>query len=52
MQEEFEKFLDERGVNESLALFVPDYAEYKEQKVCLQSSGCERCCGMLTTCIV
>ena len=32
-QEEFEKFLQERGVNESLAFFVPDYAQYKEQKV-------------------
>jgi complement component 1 Q subcomponent-binding protein len=31
-QEEFEKFLQERGVNESLAFFVPDYAQYKEQK--------------------
>ncbi|TCD65642.1 Mitochondrial acidic protein mam33 [Steccherinum ochraceum] len=32
VQEEFEKFLQERGINESLALFVPDYAEHKEQK--------------------
>jgi len=32
VQEEFEKFLEERGVDESLALFVPDYAEFKEQK--------------------
>ncbi|KAI5122105.1 hypothetical protein M0805_002227 [Coniferiporia weirii] len=31
VQDEFEKFLDERGINESLALFIPDYAEYKEQ---------------------
>ena len=32
-QEEFEKFLQERGVNESLAFFVPEYAQLKEQKV-------------------
>ncbi|KAL1746017.1 mitochondrial glycoprotein [Schizophyllum fasciatum] len=32
LQEEFEKFLQERGVNEALALFIPEYAEYKEQK--------------------
>lgn len=34
VQEEFEKFLQERGINESLALFIPEYAEHKEQKVC------------------
>lgn len=28
----FERYLDERGINTSLALFVPDYIEYKEQK--------------------
>ena len=33
LQEEFEKFLQERGINESLAFFVPEYAQYKEQKV-------------------
>ncbi|KAI9508574.1 mitochondrial glycoprotein [Russula earlei] len=32
LQEEFEKFLQERGINESLALFVPEYAQHKEQK--------------------
>ncbi len=32
-QEEFEKFLQERGINESLAFFVPEYAQHKEQKV-------------------
>lgn len=31
VQEEFEKFLQERGVNEHVALFIPEYAEYKEQ---------------------
>ncbi|KAF5369087.1 hypothetical protein D9758_002909 [Tetrapyrgos nigripes] len=31
VQEEFEKFLQERGVNETVALFIPDYAEHKEQ---------------------
>lgn len=33
VQEEFEKFLQERGINESLASFIPEFAEYKEQKV-------------------
>ncbi|KAI6118664.1 mitochondrial glycoprotein [Pisolithus croceorrhizus] len=32
VQEEFEKFLQERGINEHLALFIPDYSELKEQK--------------------
>ncbi|KAF9809963.1 hypothetical protein IEO21_07193 [Rhodonia placenta] len=32
VQEEFERFLQERGINESLAMFIPEYAEYKEQK--------------------
>jgi complement component 1 Q subcomponent-binding protein len=32
-QEEFEKFLQERGINESLAFFIPEYAQHKEQKV-------------------
>jgi len=32
VQDEFEKFLQERGINESLAIFIPEYAEYKEQK--------------------
>ncbi|KAL5523233.1 MAM33 [Sanghuangporus sanghuang] len=31
VQDEFERYLDERGISESLALFIPDYAEYKEQ---------------------
>ncbi|KAK7462848.1 Mitochondrial acidic protein mam33 [Stygiomarasmius scandens] len=31
LQEEFEKFLQERGINESVALFIPEYAEWKEQ---------------------
>ena len=35
MQEEFEKFLRERGIAEPLALFIPEYAEHKEQKVSL-----------------
>lgn len=38
VQEEFEKFLQERAINESLALFVPEYAEFKEQKV--RAAGC------------
>ncbi|EGO03975.1 hypothetical protein SERLA73DRAFT_175685 [Serpula lacrymans var. lacrymans S7.3] len=32
VQEEFEKYLQERGINESLAMFIPEYAEHKEQK--------------------
>ncbi|KAL0959769.1 hypothetical protein HGRIS_011459 [Hohenbuehelia grisea] len=36
VQEEFEKFLQERGINESVALFIPEYAEYKEQKEYVQ----------------
>jgi len=36
VQEEFEKYLQERGINESLALFIPEYAEYKEQKEYVQ----------------
>ena len=33
VQDEFEKFLRERGIDENLALFVPEYSEFKEQKV-------------------
>ena len=33
VQEEFEKYLQERGVNEHVALFIPEYAEFKEQSV-------------------
>ncbi|KAI9569889.1 mitochondrial glycoprotein [Boletus coccyginus] len=32
VQEEFEKWLNERGVNEGLATFIPEYSEHKEQK--------------------
>jgi len=32
VQEEFDAWLRERGVNESVALFIPDYAEFKEQR--------------------
>ncbi|KAI9847222.1 MAG: hypothetical protein M1838_000982 [Thelocarpon superellum] len=31
-----ERYLDERGVNTALALFVPDYIDYKEQREYLQ----------------
>lgn len=27
-----ERYLDERGINTALALFVPDYVDYKEQR--------------------
>ncbi|KAF8173745.1 mitochondrial glycoprotein [Mycena galopus ATCC 62051] len=32
VQEQFEKFLDERDIGESLAFFIPDFAGYKEQR--------------------
>ncbi|KAH7928563.1 mitochondrial glycoprotein [Leucogyrophana mollusca] len=32
VQEEFEKYLQERGINENLAMFIPEYSEFKEQK--------------------
>lgn len=32
LQDIFERYLDERGINTALALFVPDYIEYKEEK--------------------
>jgi len=32
VQSDFEAFIEERGLNTSLALFVPDLAEWKEQK--------------------
>ncbi|VDC01558.1 unnamed protein product [Peniophora sp. CBMAI 1063] len=36
VQDEFEKFLTERGINETLAYFIPEYAEWKEQKEYVQ----------------
>jgi len=27
-----ERYLDERGINTALALFVPDYVDFKEQR--------------------
>ena len=35
VQEEIERFLAERGIDEQLAAFIPEYAEFKEQKVYL-----------------
>lgn len=32
VQAEFESFLEERGVNSSLALLIPEFAEHKEQQ--------------------
>ncbi|KAM0751758.1 mitochondrial Mrb1 [Meredithblackwellia eburnea MCA 4105] len=32
VQDQFVAYLDERGINTDLALFIPDFAEYKEQK--------------------
>jgi Mitochondrial glycoprotein len=49
LQEEFERFFQERGINESLAFFVPEYAQYKEQKV--RSVACELvACNRLYPC--
>ncbi|TEB34066.1 regulatory protein suaprga1 [Coprinellus micaceus] len=31
LQEEIDRFLQERGINETVALFIPEYAEWKEQ---------------------
>jgi complement component 1 Q subcomponent-binding protein, mitochondrial len=33
LQEEFERFFQERGINESIAFFVSEDAQYNEQKV-------------------
>lgn len=33
VQESFENFLNERGIDENLAAFLPEYAEWKEQQV-------------------
>lgn len=38
VQDEFDKFLQERGVNENVAAFIPDYAAHKEQQVCAACS--------------
>jgi len=32
LQAHFEKYLDEREINTTLAIFIPDYIDYKEQK--------------------
>lgn len=32
LQTDFEAFLEERGIDSNLALFIPDLAEFKEQK--------------------
>ncbi|GAK67603.1 mitochondrial glyco protein [Moesziomyces antarcticus] len=32
LQSQFETFLGERGIDANLALFIPNYAEYKEQR--------------------
>ncbi|KAK7053813.1 F-box domain-containing protein [Favolaschia claudopus] len=32
VQEQFEKFLEERDIGESLSFFIPEYAQHKEQK--------------------
>ncbi|KAF8812099.1 mitochondrial glycoprotein, partial [Phlegmacium glaucopus] len=32
VQDEFEMFLQERGINASVASFIPEYAAHKEQQ--------------------
>ena len=34
IQEEFKRYIDQRGVNNSLAKFISTFVEYKSQKVC------------------
>ena len=36
LQEMLERYIDERGINTQLAMFVPDYVDYKEQKEYVQ----------------
>ncbi|KAJ7477017.1 mitochondrial glycoprotein [Mycena galericulata] len=36
VQENFEKFLEERDIGEATAFFIPEYAEYKEQREYVQ----------------
>ncbi|KAI9473667.1 MAG: mitochondrial glycoprotein [Benjaminiella poitrasii] len=36
LQSNFERYLEERGINTALANFLPDYVEYKEQKEYIQ----------------
>jgi len=47
LQDEFEKYLQERGVNETVAAFIPEYCAYKEQQVC---SRIKRLHTILTFC--
>jgi hypothetical protein len=48
LQDEFEKFLQERGINETVAAFIPEYCAYKEQQVGFQNV--QRLYGILTFC--
>jgi complement component 1 Q subcomponent-binding protein len=41
LQDEFEKYLQERGINETVASFIPEYSAYKEQQVGFQTN--KRC---------
>lgn len=45
VQELFEKYLDERGINTTMALFIPEYIDFKEQNEYLNwlSSTLPRC---------
>lgn len=39
LQVMFDRYLADRGINENLALFIPDYIDYKEQKEYVQWLG-------------
>ena len=40
VQAQFESFLEEREISTDLALFIPNFAEYKEQRgECLERLG-------------
>lgn len=40
LQDEFEKYLQERGINEAVASFIPEYCGYKEQQVGIITFEC------------
>lgn len=43
LQSMLERYLDERGINEQLASFVPDYVDHKEQREYLQWLESQSC---------
>lgn len=40
VQDAFDAFIAERGINESVAFFIPEYAAHKEQQVRFTCSSC------------